>query len=109
MVAPVTRRFRPNRARTGTASRYAGLVRMTLIPVSRGTRAGSRSRRDHGRRPGRVQTGGREDAEAVADGRRQQHRSAEQADAEVLRQVARVLEAPVGVVAERRVAVASSR
>ena len=100
----MTSRLRPKRPRTGSASRYAGLVSSTLIPTSRGTASGQAASNRPRVAPGSVHSGTSIDAERVRQLRRQEVGQAEDHDAEVLGQVARILDGPVGVVAEARVA-----
>ena len=89
-------------ARAGIASRYAGLVSSTLIPVSRGTASGHAASNRPRAAPGSTHSGVAWMAECVraaSVGKRSGR--AEQGDPEVLRQIARILDRPVGVVAER--------
>ena len=72
--------------------------------MSRGTASGQRDVEEAAGRAGLGAHGRRRRAERVGQASRQEVRRREEHDAEVLGQVARILDGPVGVIAERRVA-----
>ncbi len=94
----------PPNPRSGSASRYPGLVSSTLMPVSRGTASGHATSNSPRPASGSRQTGIALIARLSGSVGREDVRRPEQRDPEVLRHVAHVLDRPRLVVAKGRVA-----